>query len=112
MLVFSCEKYTEREIEENRILKEAAVAKKNAEDKVKVAKELATKAKEEAIAALEAQKKAEEAARIALEAKNEAQKKADDAVREAIRIDEETKVLLEELKNKVFKKDTKKATRK
>jgi 1,4-alpha-glucan branching enzyme len=33
-------------------------------------------------------------------------------VREAIRIDEETKVLLEELKNKVFKKDTKKATRK
>lgn len=112
MLVFSCEKYTEREIEENRILKEAAVAKKNAEDKVKVAKELATKAKEEAIAALEAQKRAEEAAKLALEAKNEAQKKADDAVREAIRIDEETKVLLEELKNKVFKKDTKKATRK
>ncbi len=104
---YECEAYTEEEIEENKILKEAAVAKKNAEDKAKIAKELATKAEEEARVALEAEKKAKQKADEAVRAKEEAERKAKEAIKASIRIDEETKLRLEKLRAKLNLKDDK-----
>lgn len=98
VIVMEYEPYSEVELQEMAIKKQARIAKEQAEAEARIAKELKEKAEEEARMAIEAEKKAKAAAAAALKAKQEADRKAAAAEKASLRIDAETKKKLEALK--------------
>ena len=94
------EPYSQIELEEIQIKKEAAMAKEKASLEAKEAEKLKEEAIEHAKTAKEAEERAKEAAKEAVKAAKEAQKKASMAEKNSIRIDEEMKRRLEALLRK------------
>ena len=99
IVVYKYEAYSDIEIKELKIKNEAEAAKIEAEKNARMAKELAIKADEEAKKAADAEKLAKESLRLAQKARDEAEKKAKEAVKESIRIDEDMRKRLQELKS-------------
>ena len=99
-VVYSCEPYTELELEEKNILKKAAIAKKEAEQRARDAEELKKQAEEQAIRAIEAEKEAQRARKEALKIKEEAVKKVEEALKASEAIEIETRKKLEMLEKK------------
>ena len=99
-VVYSCEPYTELELEEKNILKKAAIAKKEAEQRARDAEELKKQAEEQAIRAIEAEKEAQRARKEALKIKEEAVKKVEEALKASEAIEIETRKKLELLEKK------------
>ena len=99
-VVYSCEPYTELELEEKDILKKAAIAKKEAEQRARDAEELKKQAEEQAIRAIEAEKEAQRARKEALKIKEEAVKKVEEALKASEAIEIETRKKLEMLEKK------------
>lgn len=99
IVVYKYEAYSDIEIKELKIKNEAEAAKIEAEKKARMAKELAIMADEEAKKAADAEKLAKESLRLAQKARDEAEKKAKEAVKESVRIDEEMRKRLQELKS-------------
>lgn len=97
-VIYGYTPFSQEEIKEIEIRRTAAIAKKEAEDKAREARELAIKADEEAKAAIEAERVAKESCRLAVKASKEAEKRAKEAMEASLRIDEETKRKLDELK--------------
>ncbi len=104
VVAYTYEPFTEVELKEIKIRKEAAVAKRKAEEEVRQAAELMRQAQERAKEAqriAEEAKKAEQAAikaaKDAMEAQKEAEAVADKAEKTSLRIDEQTKKKLEAL---------------
>lgn len=98
MVVYEYEPYTDVELQEIAINKQARIAKEKAEREAEIARQLKEQAEAEAEAALEAERKAKEAAEAALKAQAEAEKKAAAAIKASQKIDAETKKKLEALK--------------
>lgn len=97
IVIYECTPYTCIELEEIAVIKKAAIAKRDAEQKALEARNLQEQAEAEAARALEAEKLAKEAAKAAVKARDEAIRRANEALELSKRIDEETKQKLEEL---------------
>ncbi len=102
--VYTYEPFTEVELKEIKIRKEAAIAKRKAEEEARQAEQMRRQAQERAEAAqrrAEEAKRAEEAAKQAakeaLEAQKQAEVIADKAEKASLKIDEQTKKKLEAL---------------
>ncbi len=102
--VYAYEPFTELELKEIAIRKEAAIAKRKAEEEARQAEELRRQAQERAKAAQEraeaakiAEQEAKQAAMEALEAQKQAEAVADKAEKASLKIDEQTKKKLDAL---------------
>ncbi|MDO5402712.1 MAG: 1,4-alpha-glucan branching protein GlgB, partial [Eubacteriales bacterium] len=97
MVVYEYEPFSDIEVMEMAIRRQARIAKEKAEREAEIARRLKEEAKREAELAIEAEHRAKKAAQAAVKAQEEADKKAAAAVKASRRIDAETKKKLEEL---------------
>lgn len=97
VVVYAYTAYTDIELEEIQIRREAAKAKARADEEARRADEARRIAKERADEAKRAEEEAKKAAKEALEAQKKAERQADKAIKASRKIDEETKRKLEEL---------------
>lgn len=101
MVIYEYEPFTDVEVKEMTIKKEARIAKEKAEREAQLARQLKEEAEHEARLAMEAERRAKQAARDALAAQIAAEKQAAKAEKASQKIDAETKRKLEALKKQI-----------